>query len=74
MFTAFNAGIKDVDLLVSIFLLVGALASSLLINKKKQFLSLKRVNSSDKREGLVQCSEPNNNDLVRIYAYQRDGL
>ncbi|GLX69765.1 MFS transporter [Paenibacillus glycanilyticus] len=35
VFNAFNAGIQDVDLLIAILLLIGALASALLIRKKR---------------------------------------
>ena len=34
-FNAFNAGIKDVDLVVAIFLLIGSLASALFIRKRR---------------------------------------
>ncbi|MFD4705993.1 MFS transporter [Gottfriedia sp. NPDC058432] len=36
VFSAFNAGIKDVDLFIAIFLLIGSLASALLIREKSK--------------------------------------
>ncbi|RAV01292.1 MFS transporter [Paenibacillus sp. YN15] len=36
VFSAFNAGMKDVDLFISIFLLIGSFASALLINRKRK--------------------------------------
>ncbi|WP_268964104.1 MFS transporter [Paenibacillus sinensis] len=36
VYSAFNAGIQDVDLFIAIFLLIGSFASALLINKKRK--------------------------------------
>lgn len=36
VFNAFNAGMKDVDLFIAVFLLIGSFASALLVNKKRK--------------------------------------
>lgn len=47
VFIAFNAGIKDVDSFIAIFLLIGTFASAFLIRKKRKSDSEKIVMSKN---------------------------